>query len=582
MNCKRLSPIAILLWLETVGLISCGLYFSQLWFLPCAGILALFAALLSRGLFLSLPLATSTAAWWLIVGKANPVSLPTLVAVLAVVLGIASAFLGILSSIHGEETKPKLHAKLGQLATFGHFVAAGFLFADRFLTLSTAAVFAYVAAAASLILCLDVALKWISRIYTPRRHWQALPPIGAFFFFRWLGPEWRALLPAKDESSDEMSLKLAEMWMWPTVKNALPALACVTLAIVFASSSLHEIGPRFQGVRHHFGTWGSQSLQPGFHLSMPWPLGGIRQVETGPLHETVLGFKTDPGNPILWERAHYGGESMSLVGEGDDFLSISVPIFFRIQDAAAYLKSSTDSESLLRNLGDRILLRLTIRESAGEIMTTARESMRAEFHRQLQAELDQMNAGIVVTEVYFRDIHPPVEVAPFFQGVISAMEDKEAYIHSGEAYQRDIVTRASGTAKQILTTAEASSDNRILGAEGEASRFTSLSKARAENPALYEFREGFRMLDLTLGGAKKAIFDEKMSGQMPTHLDLRRVLNPDFVSAAGPAPQSLVPHPGKSLDAFNMDIEGYLKSNQGELPAIQTSPNNPDNLLENP
>ncbi len=579
----RINPQAALLFAEAAFLVSIAAGGSHFWLLPLAALAIVFASLLSRGITVALPFCILISVWWLSIGTTRfPVTtdLPVVFPVLAILLGIASAFLGILSGLNEKNIRRDLHTKLAQLVIIIHFIAAGFLFADRFVAVSLASLLAICASVFCLLVSFDSLLKLLTRLYTPRRHWPQLPAPGTFFFFRWFGKNWRALLPSKASAEDEFSLKLPEMWMWPAIRNSLPALLITVLAILFASSAVHEIGPASQGVRHHFGKWDTAPLPAGLHVSLPYPFGGIRTVGTGEMRETVLGFRSDPGKPILWERAHYEGEAMSLVGGGDDLLSISVPIFYRIGNAADYLRSSTAPEKLLRDIGDRILLSLTVRRPAAEIMTTARESMRREFHTLLQTELDRIYSGLHIESVYLRDIHPPVEVAPFFQDVVAAMEDKEAYIHDGESYQRDIVTRARGTSIETITVANANAGNRLLRATGESSRFVSLSNARQENPSLYDLREGYRIFDSTLAGAKKAIFDDAMRAEMPTHLDLRKVLNPDFMSDSPPTPQSLVPRPGRLLDSFDLDIEGYLRTGQGEAPAIDSMPADPDNLLK--
>jgi hypothetical protein len=36
----------------------------------------------------------------------------------------------------------------------------------------------------------------------------------------------------------------------------------------------------------------------------------------------------------------------------------------------------------------------------------------------------------------------------------------------------------------------------------------------------------------------------------------------------------------KSRDAFDLDIEGYLRADQGEVPAVNVAPGPTDNLLQ--
>ncbi|HYF33814.1 MAG TPA: SPFH domain-containing protein, partial [Prosthecobacter sp.] len=227
-----------------------------------------------------------------------------------------------------------------------------------------------------------------------------------------------------------------------------------------------------------------------------------------------------------------------------------------------------------------ILLNLVVHLSAREIMTTARENLRAELHRRLQAALNDRQSGLSVTQVYLRDIHPPVTVAPAFQEVISAMEEKEALLYEGEAYRRDVITRSRGDAGAVRITARSAAERRLLQAQGQAQRFNAQRGACADAPDLYQWREGFRVMDETLSGAKKAIFDASIRGKMPMHVDLRKVLNPDFIDIVPPKPQTLVPRPAVSRDAFDLDIEGYLRMDRGEVPAVEVRSADEDNLLK--
>jgi len=215
-------------------------------------------------------------------------------------------------------------------------------------------------------------------------------------------------------------------------------------------------------------------------------------------------------------------------------------------------------------------------------MTEAREEMRALFRQRLQTALDALNSGITITDVLLRDIHPPVSVAQTFQEVISAMEDKEAAIYEAESNNTDSLYNAKAYASAALTGAESVAQNRQTQVSGQVARFESRRAAWAMQPTLYQWREGFRVLDEALGGTKKAIVDDSLQTRLPAQLDLRKVLNPDFTSSAAPALQSLIPKPGKSLEAFDQEIEGYVHMGKGEIPAPNMAPPDTDNLLQNP
>lgn len=581
---SHFSAFGLALWLEAVTLAIAGLLTGDFWLLPAAGFAALFASLLTGHLSFGIPFSLLPSGVWIwafLKGDLNGQVL-SIHAVIALLAGSALAFLHILTGLKQPETGNITALSLRKVVVFFHFACAGIILGILHLGAAWQPWLAWAITAVNLALVSECLLHLAGRLYTPRRYWSALPAPGTFFFYRWLGPAWQSTGQASADGSHETGLKLAEMWMWPTLRSSIPALAATIALLVWLLSSLHELPAGHSGVRHHLGRWEEDALSPGLHLSLPWPLGGVEAVPTGLVQEVVLGFKADAGKPILWEKAHYEEEQKSLVGGGDDFLAISVPVFYRISDPTLYLKAANHAESHLKSIAERLLLRLTLHLPARDIMTEARESLRANLHAGLQKELDAQRSGLTITDVYFRDIHPPVAVAPNFQEVVSALEEKEAALHEGESYQRDIRTRTRGDAAAILITAASVAENRRQQAEGQASRYRAMQSSWSRAPELYQWREGFRALDETLAGAKKAVFDEAVHSQIPTHVDLRKVLNPDFVDTVPPRSQSLVPRPSVSRDSFDLDIEGHLRSGAGEVPAISTAAPEPDNLLKNP
>ncbi|MGL4401145.1 MAG: SPFH domain-containing protein [Luteolibacter sp.] len=580
MNAGRsISLLNVFLWLEAIALAAVAVYLPDSNLLPAAAVLFLLASLhagrplpglilggVAVGVFLSRLVSPSVAE-----------NVPVTYAVASLILGIACAFLGILSNLKSTQDSPA-RKSLVQLAVFLHFPIAGLYIADPFTEFSTRQIVAWLLAGVFALVAADTLSKFVARLYTPKRHWDTLPAYGAFFFYRYLGPKFRTLFPPA--AANQESLKLAEMWMWPSVRKSLPALIFTGLLLTWLGTAVHEVDSRQLGVRQTLGSWEKRDLTPGLHLSAPFPFGQIQKVESARVHQIVLGFKTDPGQPILWERAHYEDEEISLVGGGDDYLAISIPIFYRIARPSDFLRASADAESLLHSLAVRIVQRLTASLPASEIMTTAREPLRAEIRSLLQQDLDAVGSGLLIEAVHLRDIHPPVDVAPFFQDVVAAIEDKETSIHIGEDYRNDNLARFTGNAKATLTIAESTRDNRLLAAQAESGRFLIRARARQLDPGLYDLREGFAVFDATLGGAKKAIFDDRIKGAMPMHLDLRKVLNPDLITTAPPVPQTLIPRPGRSREAFDLEIEGYLREDRGEVPAADFTPVDPDNLLK--
>ncbi len=577
---RRFTPHAVLLLLEALLLLFLAGWKGWYCLLPVAGLCWQWSMLRSRCAAAAVLMGGLCGFGWLLPGGVEmPLANATGGAVVALVAGVVLAFFGIMESL-AKVAPTSLDALMVRMTVMGHLAVAGVFFMGARVPVAMGLVLAGLTAGVGLLMAADTLMKIIVRLYTPKRHWSQLPALGAFFFLRWAGAEGKACFPQVANEPDEFSLKLPEMWMWPALRAQLPNLLIAIVAVLWLTTSVHEIPVGCSGVRHAVGKWQESPLAPGFHVCWPWPLGGVQQVDTGKVHEIVLGFRADPGQPILWERAHYEDEQMSLVGGGDDFLSISVPILYRIVDPIAYLRGAADPARLVADAGNRILLDLTLRRAAAEIMTAGREEIRQEFRQRLQEELDRGHSGIGVEQVCLRDVHPPVAVAPTFQEVLSAMEDREAMIHEAESYARDITARSRGDSRQVVVAAEAAARNRSTRVQGEVARFEMRREAWSQAPTLFQWREGYRLFDEALEMTKKVICDDHLRSTLPLQLDLRKVLNPDLVERTPAVQESLIPQPAKSRDAFDLDIEGFLKMDRGELPAVKVGEDDPDQLLK--
>lgn len=499
-------------------------------------------------------------------------SVPPLVPVALLLAGGILAFLEIYRSLAAQsdsEITPAAAARLGhwRLLSVLHLLAAAVLFAEVYLK----SPFHHFLAMALMVLTVasiaETAIRAIARLYVPRRLWHQSAPLGTFFFTRFWGAPYNAAFPAKEKFEDEFSLQLPEMWMWPTVRRALLPMVLVVGGMAWLASGIHEIPNGHLGLHRRLGALDDSALKPGLHFTLPRPFSSVERVSTAKVETLTIGFESDPGEPILWEKSHYVGEEHVLVGSGDDLLAISVPILYRIADPVAHAKHVHFSRDWLASLARQALLHEAVRLSSFEIMTTRREELRALLKMDLQAVLDTQESGIEIVEVYLRDIHPPIEVAGSFQEVMAAMEDKEAQIHSAEARANETLPRARATAFSTELEAAEKGKSRVLQVLGQADRFTRLAAAYNSQPEIYRIRETFLALDETLSGAKKLVMDTSFKNELPAFVDLRKVLNPDFSDPSLPEVQRLVPDLETFRTSFDLEVDGFLKRGKGEMPA---------------
>jgi regulator of protease activity HflC (stomatin/prohibitin superfamily) len=147
-----------------------------------------------------------------------------------------------------------------------------------------------------------------------------------------------------------LGVKLGGVWAFQFVRRSVGPVGLVAALLAWAATVATVVPVGHAGVRVRLGKFLEPAVGPGWHWTWPWPFETIRLVPTGRVEELVLGFESDTGQPILWTEKHYEGEKNLLVGSGDELLTISVPVQFRVRDPRVYLQGASEARAALENL----------------------------------------------------------------------------------------------------------------------------------------------------------------------------------------------------------------------------------------
>lgn len=340
-----------------------------------------------------------------------------------------------------------------------------------------------------------------------------------------------------------LGIQLRDIWALQFFRRMLAPLLFSVALIAWLSTCLAVVPTDSKGVRVRLGRFVQPALGPGLHFSAPWPFERIASVATEPIRDISLGFDEDIGGAILWNEKHFEGEKNLLVGSGEQLLTINVPIYYKIADPVAYLSRTADAKQALTSLAYRQLLAATVAHDSFQLMTTERSEISALLRKQLQAEVDRFGLGLQIVWIGLKDIHPPVAVAPAYQEVVSAEEEKEALIYFGKKYRSDLLPRAAEEAYRARSAADAFAIMRTRTAEGEASRFSAIESAHAENPSLFQTRQRLSTFEEVLARPNKIVVDRSIAARQQFYLDLRRISDLDFGSEETIAPPNVPPVP---------------------------------------
>lgn len=466
-----------------------------------------------RGQLIALGIGAVVVTWLVIRAWRMPVGETTVTGqqlgiAVSIGAGVLLSFLGRYGVALGEKLQSSALIGVTRLARLAFWVGVAvagslgaLLYAQRDYRLVTGRVIAALTA----VLVVDAMVRALLRLYRPATARRTDGPVGdslvLALVLRRSNP-WEEIAQRLEAA---LGVKVGGVWAFQFVRRALGPLALAAALLAWGATVATVVPVGHAGVRVRLGRFIEPAVGPGWHWTWPWPFETIRLVPTGRVEEFVLGFESDTGKPILWAEKHYEGEKNLLVGNGDELLTISVPVQFRVRDPLVYLQGAREARAALENLAYRELLRATTARDSFAVMTADRAAVSAALREQLQAAADRQRLGVEVVWVGLRDIHPPVEVTPAYQDVISAEEERQAFIEQGRAYAAETLPAARQEAHRRRVTAEAAGRQRTAVATGEAERFRQVAAAQREQPELFRARLRLETLETTLAAPAKLL-----------------------------------------------------------------------------
>ena len=358
------------------------------------------------------------------------------------------------------------------------------------------------------------------RIYQPKSKRSSVVA-GASVLLGFLKPSGEPSVPPSKKLKEFLGFEIHDMWIVRFFRQTALYILLGGVALGWFSTCFTAVPLGSRGVLVQCGTYHPKVLQPGLHLSQPWPFSRIKLVQTEKIRTVTLGFDKDLNTPILWNEPHVQGEKNLLVGDGEALLTINLPILYKITDPVAYLLTAKDPEKALSDLAERRLLHVIASRDSFSVMLGQRSEIADTLKRDLQEEVDRLHLGLGITFVGLQDIHPPVSVAGAYQDVISAEEEKLTLIDTAKARRARTIPNAQATAQSLLDQASAQYDQRVFRAQGEAARFLALSQEDKANSELLRTRMRLEALVENLPKTSITVLGIPAAAATEFSLDLR-------------------------------------------------------------
>ncbi len=351
-----------------------------------------------------------------------------------------------------------------------------------------------------------------------------------------------------------LGIDFARSWALAYLRAAIPPVVLLLLLLSWGLSGVVLVGVDQRAVYERFGA-PVAVLHPGPHLILPWPMGQVRRLEFGAIHETTLTDTgaaalhrvgaEDPAPPEddrLWEQSH-PSELIFLIASGTaqrqtfQVVSADIKLRYRIglTDQAALLAAYqvSDPVALLRASAGRVIGGFFAGQTLDAVLGENREAVADRLRITLQRDLDAFGSGIELAGVVIEAIHPPAGAAAAYHDV-QAAEIRAATSIAAER-GRAVATQAKASQYATELVAEA----RAAAAETTATATADLTRFTADHAAAIADADSFllerRLTAMANGLAKSGltIIDSRIPAAEAPVLDLRP-MTPSTARSSGP------------------------------------------------
>jgi regulator of protease activity HflC (stomatin/prohibitin superfamily) len=325
----------------------------------------------------------------------------------------------------------------------------------------------------------------------------------------------------------QLGIDLSRSWALAFVRRASIPIVLGMAVMTWAVTGITALSLNERAVYERMGV-PVAVLGPGLHFHLPWPLGVLRRVEFGVIHDIPIAMSSlgdlaprtqssgvDQRQQVtpaeaappssadrLWDASHPSEQSYLIASQspnGQQSFQIAdadLRVVYRVgmTDGAA-LDSAykvANPETLIMAATGQLLVRYFSRTKLLDVIGQSRDAFTAEFRNALQDELDRMSSGIEAIAVVVEAIHPPAGAAAAYHNVQAA----EILANSQIAVQRASAIHSTKSAEQSAVEdrnkAAAAATELTTQARSESILFDADRQARARNGTAFLFERRIR------------------------------------------------------------------------------------------
>lgn len=304
---------------------------------------------------------------------------------------------------------------------------------------------------------------------------------------------------------ENTGITMRSLWSIRMIKGLIPYTLLAIGMVFWLSTGIVQVEAYEHAAVYRFGYLSEDPLEPGLHLTLPWPLDKVEKYDTETVKKLVIGYKSVEDSDNTWSGEHGTSEYRLLLGSVDELVSINLRIEYKISDLYKYVKSSASPDKLLEAQTYNLVTSKTMHTDLETLLTIDRNAFSSQFRQELIEQIKVYDTGIEIVSVVLESIHPPIDVADVYQGIVSAEIDAERIILEAEAYATTTVTKAEAQSYKDISQANADKYSKVADAEAAVAEFMAGVEADKAYPDSYRYYKYMSAITKAYGSAKLVI-----------------------------------------------------------------------------
>lgn len=217
----------------------------------------------------------------------------------------------------------------------------------------------------------------------------------------------------------------------PGGKSWLPLGIAAVLALWLSFSTVHQLGPKEEGIVTTFGKY-SHTIGSGVSLTLPWPIQAVY---------------VEPVSQIrIFQIPDSDAEKLMLTSD-QNLVNLTYLVRWSIKDLKQFHFQLAQPESTVREVGEAAMRASVAEDPLNTVFSGAgRADIEENVRQRMQDVLDSYRSGVQIQGVEIRKTDPPSQVEDAFKNVSAAQQQAESYRNQAEAAAQQVLARAQGDA----------------------------------------------------------------------------------------------------------------------------------------